>query len=196
MAFRTIMAWVPDHLRRFFVVIDDLHSLNKISSLPDLMVQSRRLGICTVLGIQSTGQIKKTYGDEMTKTILRSCDNVVAMRTMDSETQQWLANSLGSTETIETIEISYGGNKDKLHTERLLKIPLVSAETIAELPELNGFIRFGNEYPTARFKGAAKALPMMAEPFISRVDQTDETPEEPVSETDADQLEETTKMAV
>ena len=84
-----------------------------------------------------------------------------------------MGSRLGSRETLETIEISYDGNQEKLHTERLLKVPLVGPEDIAELPELNGFISFGNDYPTARFRGAAKALPMVADPFIPKPDRTE-----------------------
>ena len=86
LALKTLMALMPDHLRRFFVVIDDLHALNRIQSLPDLMVQSRRLGVCTAMGIQTISQIRDTYGDEACKTMLRSGEILIGMRTNDSET--------------------------------------------------------------------------------------------------------------
>ena len=173
LVFRTLMGLLPDHLRRFFVIIDDLHALNRISSLPDLMVQSRRLGVCTAMGIQTTGQIRDVYGDEACKTMLRSSESVIGMRTTDTETLQWMGTRFGSRETLETIEISYDGHQEKLHTERLLKMPLVTADNIADLPELNGFISFGNDYPAARFRGAAKALPMIADPFIPKPDKNE-----------------------
>ena len=173
LALKTLLSLMPDHLRRFFVVIDDLHALNRIQSLPDLMVQSRRLGVCTAIGIQTVSQIRNVYGDEACKTMLRSGENLVAMRAKDSETLQWMTSRLGSRDTLETIEISYDSHQEKLHTERLLKMPLVNPDEIANLPELNGFIKFGSDCPTARFRGAAKALPMVADPFIPKSDSNE-----------------------
>ena len=173
MVFRTLMGLMPDHLRRYFVIIDDLHALNRIQSLPDLMVQSRRLGVCTALSIQTISQIRDIYGDEACKTMLRSGESVIGMRTTDNETLQWMTSRFGSRETLETIEISYDGHQEKLHTERLLKMPLVTADDIADLPELNGFISFGNDFPAARFRGAAKTLPMVADPFTPKADKSE-----------------------
>ena len=117
------MSLNTDHLRRAFVVIDDIHATNKIPSLSDFMVQSRRTGTSAILNINSIGQLTHTYGEEDTNSLLRACDNVVALTSNEPSNQQWLSARLGFKETVETIEVSYGNSDQKIQNQRVLKLP-------------------------------------------------------------------------
>ena len=166
LAARTLMNLNTDHLRRVFLIIDDISATNKIPSLMDYMVRSRRTGASAILTTHSISMLTSLYGEDDTNTLLRACDSVIAMNCNEPYTLQWLSSRLGSRDTIEKTEVSYGNSEQKVYTQRILKLPLVSEEDISRLPQMQGYVRFGNDYPTARFHSAALEMAVIAPAFI------------------------------
>ena len=166
LAARTLMNLNPDHLRRIFLVIDDISATNKIPTLMDYMVRSKRTGASALLTAQTVGSLVRIYGEDDTNTLLRACGSIVAMNSNEPYTQQWLSSRLGSKDTVEKTEVSYGNGEQKIFTQRILKLPLVIEDDLARLPQMQGYVRFGDDYPTARFHSAAREMAVVAPAFI------------------------------
>ena len=165
----TLMSLSPDHLRRFFVVIDDITQLNQIPSLQNFMIQSRKIGACAVLGIDSLNRMTEIYGMGSVQSISRSCENWAALRSSDYTTSKWISNKLGRKNTLQTTEITYSGKNEKQTTQKQLSTPIITPEQLHELPDLHGFVRVGGEnYPVAKFNSVARSWPVIAQPFIAR----------------------------
>lgn len=171
LAAKTLMNLNADHLRRVFLVIDDISATNKISCLMDYMVRAKRTGASAILTTHSINMLTSIYGEDDTKTLLRACEGIVAMTCNDPNTQHWLSSRLGSKDTVEKTEVSYGNSDQKIFTQRILKLPLITEDDIGRLPQMQGYVRFGHDYPTARFHSAALEMAVIAPPFVPGSDQ-------------------------
>ena len=54
----------PEPGRRLWLILDELASLGKISSLEAALTKGRKHGLCCVAGVQSTAQLERIYGRE------------------------------------------------------------------------------------------------------------------------------------
>ena len=182
LATRTLMSLHADHLRRVFLVLDDVSATNKIPSLTDYMIRSRRTGASAILTTHSVGMLTNIYGEEDTNVILRACDSIVAMNCNEPSTLQWLSSRLGTKDTIEKTEVSYGNSNQKIFTQRVLKLPLVTDEDISRLPQMQGYVHFGSAFPTARFHSVALEMATIAPRFIPATENFFEIEEHKVQE--------------
>ncbi len=178
-----MMSLPSDHLRRTFMVIDDLNSLNNIPSLPDFMVQSRKIGSCAILAIQSLSRLRSTFGAEAVHRMTRACESWVAMKSHDQSTPQWVSSQLGKKSVIETTEISYAGQSSTQKIHKELTTPIVEIQEINSIPEMQGYIRLSQEFPTAKFNSVAREWPVISKAFAP-VESMADTKEGTEPETD------------
>ncbi|MGI9274047.1 MAG: type IV secretion system DNA-binding domain-containing protein [Endozoicomonas sp.] len=164
----TLCSLPADHLRRTFYVVDDINTLNRIPSLENLVLQSRKIGTCAVLSMNSTNRFNELYGLETTQTITRSCESWVALHTNDHGTANWISTKLGFRQTVEKTEVSYNHKDEKQTTQRQLSSPIVTPNQIINLAHMQGFLRFTNQFPVARFTSVARSWPNVAPAFIPR----------------------------
>ena len=182
----TLISLPPDHLRRFFFVVDDLTRVNLIPSLQNFMIQSRKIGACAILGIDSVTRLTEIYGMSTVQAISRSCESWAAMRCSDYTTAKWASTKLGKRNTVKKTEITYQGKNQTQTTERQLTMPIVSPEEIHELSDMHGFIRMGGEHhPVAKFNSVARSWPILAPAFIPRA-ITEEEEEENILDSSTD----------
>ncbi|AMO56383.1 hypothetical protein GZ77_06195 [Endozoicomonas montiporae] len=174
----TLISLPPDHLRRFFFVADDLTRLNLIPSLQNFMIQSRKIGACAILGVDSVMRLTEIYGMSTVQAISRSCESWASMRCSDYSTAKWASSKLGKRNTVQKTEITYSGKHQTQTTERQLTMPIVSPEQIHELPDMQGFIRMGDDrHPVAKFNSVARSWPVIAPAFIPRAINEEEVEE-------------------
>jgi hypothetical protein len=86
--------------RRTWLVLDELASLGKISSLESVLTKGRKHNLCCIAGLQSIAQLDRVYGKE-TSIILRSCfRNLVAfaIAKADPDTSEAISRALGERE--------------------------------------------------------------------------------------------------
>ncbi|MET4694715.1 type IV secretion system DNA-binding domain-containing protein [Endozoicomonas lisbonensis] len=174
----TLISLPPDHLRRFFFVVDDLTQVNLIPSLQNFMIQSRKIGACAILGIDSVTRLTEIYGMSTVQAISRSCESWATMRCSDYTTAKWASTKLGKRNTVQKTEITYHGKNQTQTTERQLTMPIVSPEEIHELSDMQGFIRMGGDHhPVAKFNSVARGWPIIAQAFIPRAINEEEEEE-------------------
>lgn len=110
-----VMNLPPIREPRFWLVIDELPSLQKIESLRTAVAETRKYGLCGVFGLQSVAQLRDLYGKDIAQTIMGLCQTWVVLRVADSETAKYLSETLGQADIQEKDE----GLPEGLHADLL-----------------------------------------------------------------------------
>ncbi|WP_019939703.1 type IV secretion system DNA-binding domain-containing protein [Bordetella sp. FB-8] len=142
-------------LRRFWLLIDELASLEKLATLQDALTKGRKYGLRVVAGLQTIAQIVDIYRDAA-KTLLASFRSLVVLggaRT-DQETAQAMSKALGEHE-VERPEYTDSRNagRDRSTSERLTrtKEPVVMDSDIQGLKKLTGYVGFAESELITKF---------------------------------------------
>ncbi|MDB5581544.1 MAG: TraD [Bradyrhizobium sp.] len=171
-AISAIMSLSSDRNRRLYCVIDELPSLQKLPSLSDFLARARKYGGCGVLGFQSYPQLEATYGIQDAAAITGYCSTWVALRANDTPTAKHVSENLGQVEQVEANEgMSYGVNdmRDGVNLSRMqVTRPLVMHTEVTNLPNLQGFLRFGRNLPVVRFQDSYNNAPSICVAFEER----------------------------
>lgn len=171
-AIRGVMNLPPIREPRFWLVVDELPSLQKIEALQTAVTETRKYGLCGVFGIQSVSQMREIYGKDGAQTILGMCQTWVVLRVADSETAQYLSDTLGKADMQEKDEsLSFGADSVRDGTSlgsRRTERAIVMPSEIQHLPDLHGFMRVPGPYPVARIALQFKDREKLAKPFVLR----------------------------
>lgn len=171
-AIASILSLPPKHERRIYAFIDELPSLNRLSSLQMLLAESRKYGGCCTIGLQSYPQLQDIYGNNGAAAITGICTTWAVLRCADNVSADWASKGLGQSEHIETSEgISYGVSDIRdgvnLSKNRYVRNVVLATE-LTGLPDLNGYVRFGKNLPIASFTARHLSLKEVTKPFIRR----------------------------
>ncbi|AJP48608.1 hypothetical protein PG1C_09450 [Rugosibacter aromaticivorans] len=160
----SILSLPESPVRRIWMVIDELDSLQKLPSLEDAATKGRKHGLRIVAGIQSTAQLDRTNG-EKDATVLRSCfRNILVLGggRADSKTAEDLSKSLGEheveRETLGESANDRGGSRSR--TLRIERERVVMPSEIQSLPELTGYLAFAGDLPITRIKLTPRHYPL------------------------------------
>lgn len=177
----------PD--RRFWMVIDELASLQRLPYLPEAFAESRKFGGCLIAGLQNYFQLQKIYGQDGAKEIIDLCNIRAFFRAPSNETAKWVSREIGEAEQLEAREgISYGANTVRdgvtLSYQNTTR-PAVSATEISNLPNLQCFVSvpplamgresslsvsqkrdYGQRWPVARVAFKYQALPTLQPAYV------------------------------
>lgn len=86
---------------RIYLLIDELGTLQPLSSLIKLLSLGRSKGASVWLAIQDFSQIDQLYGEYMRKTIINSCNTHAYFSVADSSTALEISNLIGEQEVLE-----------------------------------------------------------------------------------------------
>lgn len=156
--------------RRTWLVLDELASLGKISSLESVLTKGRKHNLCCIAGLQSIAQLDRVYGRE-TSIILRSCfRNLVAfaIAKADPDTSEAISRALGEREidrAVETSGRSSQGNSSSVSVQRVRE-RLVLPSELNELPDLTAFLALAGDEPTRKIKLKPQNLPEIFPAFV------------------------------
>lgn len=152
-----ILSMPESSKRRFWLVIDELASLEKLSSLEDVLTKGRKHGVRVVAGLQSVSQLNDIYGKDMAQTLRASFRNLVVLggSKTDPETAKEMSTALGEHEVLRPKYVdSRNPGRDTGTTEQMetVKEAVVTPAQIQELPALTGYVAFAEDRPIAKFK--------------------------------------------
>lgn len=171
----SILSLPPDLKRRFWVVMDEVASLQELPALtPDggLLTMSRKHGGATILGLQDIGQLRRLYGVYGAQSISGSCLTRLMLRSVEIATAEWAAQSLGEQEVNEATEsLSMGPHdtRDAVNLQRrVVKRPIVLPSEIMNLPKLSGFLKLAGGYPVTQVTLQLRERRELAPIYISR----------------------------
>lgn len=171
-AMRAIMSLPPSRTRLIFSALDEMSSLDRISTLKEVATRGRKYGVALLLGYQNIAQVRKIYGDDDAQTIISMLQTRLAMTVPDFLTAKYVSENLGDQELMEKDEnISFGidSTRDGITiATRREKRDLVMASEIMGLPPLSGYLRLAGRNEVMKVKFDYKEFPAIAPPFIER----------------------------
>jgi type IV conjugative transfer system coupling protein TraD len=159
----------PD--RRVFFMLDEFGTLQRLSTIVNLLTLSRSKGGSVWLGIQDIGQIDKIYTRELRQTIVNACGNNLIYSVADPETAEFFSRKMGETEFFEADETQHMGpslDGDRLNISQRKKIErLIMPAEIMNLKDLECFVKIADFHVT-RTKLNFRGYPDVTESFVMR----------------------------
>lgn len=170
---RKILSLPDDINRRIFILLDELGSLQRLSTIGKLLTRGRSKGACVFAGIQDDGQIEKIYSPQTRKTF----DNAFANRctfALTGETAEREAKfNIGEVEYREierSLSMGPHDMRDGINIgEQKKRDMLILPSEIANLPDLTALVKLKN-YDFVMSKWQWQATPQLYEPFLLRED--------------------------
>ena len=146
MVTRRILALPDSKTRRIFYMVDEIGTLEKLSSLHRLITLGRSKGVSFWLGTQDIGQLLEKYGKNLTESLLNSCGTSVIMGSKDSTSAEYMSKLIGKQKFIRTNNSTTGGVSDMFGDrtskgEQSAIEDLVMPSVIQNLPPLRAYIK-------------------------------------------------------
>ena len=168
----SILTLPEDEPRPLWLVLDELASLERLTSLEAGLTKGRKHGLRVVAGLQSVSQLDALYGVHNAKT-LRSCfRSVLALgcSNADPDTAKVISDGLGQRE-VQRKQTSNSNSKTGSSTsttwQHANEAAVLTSELMA-LPPLRGFLKFAGDYPIGKIRLVHKDYPVRFKPFVER----------------------------
>lgn len=170
---RKILSMPDDINRRVFFNLDEFGSLQRLSTIVNLLTGGRSKGACVFLGIQDDGQTEKIYTPQIRKSIDNACGNRITFALTGETAEREAKYNIGETEYMETDRAMSMGPHDMRDgislSERKKRELLMLPSEIANLPDLEALIRLKN-YDFVKSYWQWEAAKQIHDPFILRED--------------------------
>lgn len=171
-AIKAVLDLEPIHRERLWFFIDELPTLQKLDILKLALTNTRKYGLCVVLGVQDFSQLYETYGHDLAKTIISGCQTKLLLRVTDGAAAKLLADMMGQAEVDEKEEtLSYGLDSQRdgvsVSARRSLRDIVLTSE-ILTLPDMHGYLVIPGDYPIAKVSYSYVPTPKIADGFVER----------------------------
>ena len=171
-AIKAVLDLEPVHRERLWFCIDELPTLQKLDILKLALTNTRKYGLCMVLGVQDFSQLYEIYGHDLAKTIISGCQTKLLLRVTDGAAAKLLADLMGQAEVDEKEEtLSYGLSPERdgvsVFARRSMRDLVLSSE-ILTLPDMTGYLVIPGDYPIARVRYGYVPTDKQAEGFVER----------------------------
>jgi len=169
---KKLLSLSDDLQRRVFFLLDEFGTLQRLSSIKELLITSRSKGGSCWIGIQDIGQLNKLYTQDVTDTIVNACGTSVTFAVSDPRTAKYLIDKIGDTEileTEETLSMGVSNYRDGVSmTKRRRRQRLVIDSELMNLPDLQAYVKVPNNPFITLTKFNIKNYPVRTTPFIIR----------------------------
>ncbi|MFN7365298.1 MAG: type IV secretion system DNA-binding domain-containing protein [Alphaproteobacteria bacterium] len=170
----------PQHDRQIWFVIDELPGLRyRIDALPRMVAEGRKYGACCLFGFQNKAQLDHLFGQHDAKAILSNCSTKIIYRTPESQTAEYIANTLGRLEIQESSEnLSLGAHqmRDGVNLSQSRRDKYVVTPTdIMNLERFEAYVSLPGDYPIAKVKFPLVKMSPLCEPFVPKVTPQERT---------------------
>lgn len=134
--------------REVYYSLDELHTLQRLSSIIELLTLVRSKGGRVMIGTQSYSQLDEIYGERVRHSMINSCGNVITMALNDEKEARIASDRLGEIEFEEfnkTTSMGVSDFKDGISVASQRKREkLVLPSEITEQPELTSVVQLAN----------------------------------------------------
>lgn len=171
-AIKATMSLPAIHRERMWLCIDEMPTLQKMDDLVLSLTNTRKYGLCHIIGLQDFSQCDNTYGKDVTSTIISTLQTKLILRVTDSVSAERLSKIIGQMEVDEknmsrSMGVQDNRDGDSFYSQRKERNIVMPSE-IMDLPNLVGYLKIVGNYPVA--KVTTKYVPFAdnAIPFIPR----------------------------
>ncbi|HDR8918757.1 TPA: type IV secretion system DNA-binding domain-containing protein [Burkholderia vietnamiensis] len=169
LVFAMILSDAPSFSRRLWVNMDELASIGRLYSFEPAVSKGRKHGLCVVGGLQDVVQLKMNLGQDPADAALACFRSLLALGGANAHTTKRLATMLGSHD-VERHPIGVNPQWWNLNT-RERKIDrdelLVTPSELANLPDLQGYLKYGKDWPLTKVKFGARDYPVRHPDFLA-----------------------------
>lgn len=171
-AIKSVLDLEPIHTERIWFFVDELPTLQKLDILKLALTNTRKYGLCMVIGVQDFSQLYEIYGHDLAKTIISGCQTKLLLRVTDGAAAKLLAELMGQAEVDEKEEtLSYGLNSQRdgvsVFARRSMRDIVITSE-ILTLPDMHGYLATPGDYPIARVSYQYRPVHKIADGFVER----------------------------
>ncbi|MCZ8411301.1 type IV secretion system DNA-binding domain-containing protein [Achromobacter dolens] len=166
-----LLSLPEDYYRRWWLVIDELASMEKLASIEDYLTKGRRKGGCCVAGLQTVSQLDDIFGEKMAQTLRASFRSLVVLggSKTDPATAEEMSKALGEHEVARpeyTDSRNPGSSRNT--SERLVRSTerVVTPAQIQVLPHLTGWLAFAGNRPISKFVLEPQTFTVRNAPFV------------------------------
>jgi len=92
---KRLLSLKDDYHRRVFIILDELGTLQRLSTIVQLLTLSRSKGGSVWIGIQDIGQIDKLYTEPLRQAMVNACGMTVVFSVAEPETAAFLSKKIG-----------------------------------------------------------------------------------------------------
>lgn len=155
---------------KIWFLVDELPSLNRLPFIEKSLAEIRQFGGAYVIGYQVYAQLEQVYGENGAKTITGVCNNRIVFNNPHYETAENSAESLGKEDVIDqrhNITMGAHSTRDGVgFSEQRVERFIVTGSEIQSLPQLDAYLRFAYDAPTAKVKFKPISLKKLAAGYI------------------------------
>ena len=160
------------HKERMWLCIDEMPTLQKMDDLVLSLTNTRKYGLCHLIGLQDFSQSVHTYGKDVSSTIISTLQTKLILRVTDSDSAEKLSKIIGQMEVDEknmsrSMGVTDGRDGDSFYGQRKERNVVMAAE-IMNLPNLVGYLKIVGDYPVTKVITEYVPHTKNSEPFIAR----------------------------
>lgn len=161
-----ILSEAPTFDRRLWVYKDELASLGRLYSFEAAVSKGRKHGLCVVGGVQDLVQMDMQLGELPAKAVLSCFRSLIAMGGANALTTKRMAEMIGTHE-VERHPIGVQGQWGLNTRERRRESEhVVTSSQISNLPDLNGYLKYGKDWPLAKIRFDVRDFPVRVPSYI------------------------------
>lgn len=144
-----ILSLKPSKERSIFLFLDELASMDAISSLRAGLEKGRKHGLKIFAGVQSIDQLKSIYGEKESVILMSNFRNLVVLggSKTDPETSEFMSKAIGE---MEVIRENITRSKEKSIQDTKYSERVVLPSEISNLAPLHLYLSFAGEYPVTK----------------------------------------------
>jgi hypothetical protein len=161
-----ILSEAPTFDRRLWVFKNELASLGRLYSFEAAVSKGRKHGLCVVGDLQDLVQLHQQLGDLPAKAVLSCFRSLLALGGANALTTKNVAEMIGMHE-VERHPIGVQGQW-RINTRERRRDPehVVTASQISNLPDLNGYLKYGKDWPLAKIRFPVRDYPVRVPAYI------------------------------
>lgn len=167
----TILSMPPAGDRRLWLFLEELASLGKLESFVPAATKGRKHGLRIVGSVQDWAQLDETYGREAARTVLACFRNYLILGAANALNAERASQILGR-QQVERLRTAFntgdGRRTRSWHASVCPPEPVVLDAEIANLQDLTGYVKFGEDFPVARISVPLRHYPERAAPLEMR----------------------------
>lgn len=172
---RRLLSMPDSYDRSIYFILDELHTLQKLSSIVELLTLVRSKGGKVIFGTQSFSQLDEIYGERVRHSMINSCGNSIIMALQDEKEAKIASEMINDIEYEQfnkTTSMGVSDFRDGISVAPQTKRErLVMPSQIKDLPELSAIVQLAN-YGLIGVQQEYKAYPMVNIVFDMRDELT------------------------
>ncbi|MEM1297972.1 MAG: type IV secretion system DNA-binding domain-containing protein [Pseudomonadota bacterium] len=176
LAVTSILGLRPREDRRIWIVLDEWHTLGKLTRLQDILTEGAKYGACVIAGTQNVGQIRENYGPDSAEAMLSLFNTKAVFRLPEPVSAEWASRYMGDLVWDQAREsVRYGTSETmdgaSIADGRVVERKVMPHEII-DLPDRTAYLSISGDFPTARistpFNPKTDPAALNVPPFIAR----------------------------